>query len=222
MKTTAEFHESLALPRQAIRESTSEAASSRPRIQRPRAKLHFYAQTERLATYTVALAQAMGLPSSSVSTLEAAAALHDIARMTAPDRPARTTTRQKKAAEQTTRHPQLAAELIRNLHGFTACVPAILYHHECYDGSGYPEGLKGNRIPLEARVLAVTDWFSDVTTDKPNKPALPIRQAIAELKENAGSRFDPAVVTAFIDVVNSGIATASREDPARPRRRVNR
>jgi HD-GYP domain-containing protein (c-di-GMP phosphodiesterase class II) len=222
MKTTTEIHEELVVAPQQTKSPPAPRAP-RPRIQRPKAKLHFYAQTERLTTYTVALAQAMGLPAPCVSTLGAAAALHDIGKIRTPDRrPAGKTSRHRTAAEEAPRHPEMAAELIGNLHGFAACVPAIRYHHECYDGSGYPEGLKGNRIPLEARVLAVTDWFSEVTTDQANRPALSMKEATAQIKQNSGTRFDPAIVTTFVDVVNSGLAGASREDPARPRRRVNR
>ena len=221
MKTTAEIHEALQYAQETA--NPPSARGVRPRIQRPKAKLHFYAQTERLTTYTVALAQAMGLPAPSVSTLGAAAALHDIGRVNAPERrPAGKTSRHKHAVKATQKHPQMAAELIGNLHGFAACVPAILYHHECYDGSGYPERLKGNSIPLEARILAVTDWFSDITTDQATRPALSIKEALAQLKEHSGTRFDPAIVEVFVDVVNSGIASASREDPSRPRRRVDR
>jgi len=221
MNNAAQTHETPVTAEQATSPPT--ARTVKPRIQRPKPKLHFYAQTERLTTYTVALAQAMGLPAQSVSTLEAAAALHDVGRDPAPERrQASKASRRKQAAQTAQRHPQQTAELVANLHGFAACVPAILYHHEHYDGSGYPEGLKGEKIPLEARILAVTDWFSELTTDHPNRPAMTIKEALTQLRENAGTRFDPAIVTVFVNVIDSGIASAARQDPGRPRRRVKR
>jgi response regulator RpfG family c-di-GMP phosphodiesterase len=223
MNTTAEIHETLVELEQTTGTQVPKPAGVRPRIQRTNARLRLDPRTERLSTYTLALAQAMGLATDRASRVEAAAALHGISRINTPVRgSAAKTSRQKTTAGTSAGHPQLAADLIGKLHGFEACVPIIRYHHECYNGSGYPEGLKGNRIPLEARLLAVTDWFTEATTDQPDKPALPIREALDQLQQHSGTRFDPAIVTVFANVINSGIAGARREEAAGPRRRINR
>ncbi len=85
--------------------------------------------------------------------------------------------------------------------GLAECAPAILHHHEHYDGSGYPDGLTGESIPLEARILAVADAFANMISERGRQPGLPWEEALEELKRHAGTRFDPVLVEAFVDAV---------------------
>jgi response regulator RpfG family c-di-GMP phosphodiesterase len=95
------------------------------------------------------------------------------------------------------RHADAGARIIDRLGFLQDAVPAIRHHHECWDGSGYPDGLKGEEIPLGSRILFVCGAFQDMTSERPHRPAREAREALSELALGAGGQFDPAVVTAF-------------------------
>jgi len=95
-------------------------------------------------------------------------------------------------------------ELLKHLTFLNDIQPAILYHHERLDGTGYPEGLTGSQIPLEAKILAVVDSFDAMTSARPYRPAKSIEEAAAELRRCAGTQFDPAIVEAFLRLVENG------------------
>lgn len=96
--------------------------------------------------------------------------------------------------------PAKSAELIRPVEFLRPVLPIILYHHEHYDGSGYPSGLKKEQIPIGARILSVVDAFEAMTIERPYKSRLSIKEAIEELKRNSATQFDPKVVSAFIEL----------------------
>lgn len=96
--------------------------------------------------------------------------------------------------------PAKSAELISPVKFLRPVLPIILYHHENYDGSGYPSGLKKEQIPIGARILSLVDAFEAMTVERPYRNRLSIEDAIAELKRNSGTQFDPKVVTAFVDL----------------------
>jgi HD-GYP domain-containing protein (c-di-GMP phosphodiesterase class II) len=94
--------------------------------------------------------------------------------------------------------PERSAALIRPVKFLKPVLPIVLYHHEKYDGTGYPSGLRREQIPIGARILSVVDAFEAMTKDRPYKSRLTIHQAIKELQKNSGTQFDPAIVDAFI------------------------
>ncbi|MBL7155734.1 MAG: HD domain-containing protein [Candidatus Omnitrophica bacterium] len=98
-------------------------------------------------------------------------------------------------------HPLKGAEIIKSLKSLKSVAPSIMHHHENYDGTGYPKGLKGNDIPLGARIMAVVSSFEAMITKRPYKVPLSIEQAIEEIKKNSGKQFDPKVVSAFLKIV---------------------
>jgi HD-GYP domain-containing protein (c-di-GMP phosphodiesterase class II) len=96
------------------------------------------------------------------------------------------------------RHPLAGARLIRSFATLRPALPYVLFHHERWDGTGYPTGRSREEIPLGARILALADAFDAMTSSRPYRPALPLHRALAEVRACAGSQFDPTVVRAFL------------------------
>jgi len=171
------------------------------------AKDHYtYGHSKKVSEYAVALSQALGLPRDRIDTIRAAALLHDIGKVGIPD-----AILNKEGAltaeewEPVKEHPQLGVEILRHVAELVNCLPAILHHHERYDGTGYPSGLKGSDIPLEARILAVADAYDAITSLRPYHKQLPPQQALAELKRLAGAQFDPELVDVFCKTMEPAI-----------------
>jgi HD-GYP domain-containing protein (c-di-GMP phosphodiesterase class II) len=139
--------------------------------------------------------------------------LHDIGKIGVPDRILMK--RGKLNSEERSmmqRHPEIGARIIMEIDFLRSVVPFILYHHEQWDGEGYPYGLKGEEIPMEGRLLAVCDTFDAMTTARPYRKALEPKAAIYELRENMSSQFDPKVVEAFVSAWESGTIAELLED----------
>jgi diguanylate cyclase (GGDEF)-like protein/putative nucleotidyltransferase with HDIG domain len=162
--------------------------------------------SKRVNTYAVALAQAIGLSPDAVSMLNTAALLHDIGKIGIPDK-----VLGKKGVlngedwEAIKAHPRLGANIVSNMPSLVPCVSSILHHHERWDGGGYPEGLKGEEIPLEARILAIADSFEAMTSARPYRPALSLGEVVRELRQGVGGQFDPKLVEVFIRIVEAGL-----------------
>ena len=164
-----------------------------------------FAHSPRVKEYVVVLAQAMGLPADAVNRLSAAALLHDIGKIGIRDQVlTKPTGLTKEEYEEVKGHPGLAVSIIANVPSLAPCAPAILYHHERYDGTGYPEGLKGEEIPLEARILAVPDCLADMMADRPYRAALGWEEAMEEICRNAGTQFDPNVAQVLVGLMRCG------------------
>jgi diguanylate cyclase (GGDEF)-like protein/putative nucleotidyltransferase with HDIG domain len=165
-----------------------------------------YGHSKKVNIYAVALAEAIGLSPDEVSTLSAAALLHDIGKVGIPDKVLNKKGKLSKEDWETIKaHPKLGANIISNVPRLAPAVNSILYHHERWDGSGYPEGLKGEEIPIEARILAIADSFEAMTSARPYRPALSLEEVVTELREGAGLQFDPKLVEVFIDIVEGGL-----------------
>jgi HD-GYP domain-containing protein (c-di-GMP phosphodiesterase class II) len=127
-----------------------------------------------------------------------ASVLHDIGKVGIPDailnKPGKL---DENEWEFMRRHPRIGADIVDQIEGFEEISAAIIAHHERYDGGGYPFGLKGEEIPIEARIISVVDTYDAMTSDRPYRRALSHDTAIAELSRCAGTQFDTRVVEAF-------------------------
>ncbi|HEX7611600.1 MAG TPA: HD domain-containing phosphohydrolase [Candidatus Limnocylindrales bacterium] len=105
-------------------------------------------------------------------------------------------------------HPEVGAEILRPLRAFEGPEPAVLHHHENFDGTGYPYGLKGSEVPLAARVVAVADAFDAMTSDRPYRAAVPVMEAFDRLDADDGQQWDRDVVDAFLALYSGNSRTA--------------
>jgi len=160
----------------------------------------------RLAHLSLAIGSELGFSDKELSHLEQAAMLHDMTKLELPREIL------SKAGPLTAdewqkiqRHPELGYEMVRNAPFLREAGEIILCHHERYDGGGYPCGLKGEEIPLAARIFAVADAYSAMTSDRPYRKAVPHTAAMREIRSSAGTQFDPTVVEAFLEADGKGL-----------------
>ena len=158
--------------------------------------------SERVAVYNSALAAAIGTEESKLGSLKDAALMHDIGKITIPGellcKPAKLTEEEFEIVKQ---HPVIGYRILKGLDGYSQYAKALLYHHERWDGTGYPMGLKGERIPVFSRVLAIADAYETMTSERPYRVRRTREEAIEELRNNAGTQFDPRLVEVFIEKV---------------------
>ena len=154
--------------------------------------------SEKVAAYAVQLAQALGLKPPECERIRLAGLLHDVGKL-ALERSVlhKTGPLSQDEWRQVREHPGLSAHIIGGVAHFAPFLPGARHHHERYDGRGYPDGLSGTEIPLDARVLAVADAYDAMTSDRSYRGALPHADAIERLEAGAGSQFDPICVEAF-------------------------
>jgi diguanylate cyclase (GGDEF)-like protein len=152
-------------------------------------------QLHRMAVYAVGLGRAFGLDEEALKALRAAAVLHDIGQIAVPDhiimKPGRLTPEE---FDRLKLHPDVGAEIIERARFAYPVAPIVRAHHERWDGAGYPRGLAGDRIPIEARILAAVDTFVALTSNRHYRRALPMEKAIQILHEESGRSLDPHVV----------------------------
>ena len=157
-----------------------------------------------MSEYTVALAEALNLEPLEVSKLSTCAFLHDIGKIGISDdilnKPGQLNAKEWEAIRT---HPQLGVTIASRARQLAPCIPAILHHHERYDGNGYPKGLKGEDIPLGARILALADAFAAMTSDRPHSAALSYEEALKEIERCAGTQFDSNLVKVFLSITKS-------------------
>jgi HD-GYP domain-containing protein (c-di-GMP phosphodiesterase class II) len=145
-----------------------------------------------------AVGKKMGLDQNKIEDLKLAASLHDIGKIGISDEILnKKGPLTEKEYEIIKKHPLTGAYAIRNIGRLKSIYKIILYHHERYDGKGYPFGLKGNEIPLCSRILSVMDAYDAMTSDRPYRKAMPMDEAIKIIKSEKGKQFDPEVVDAF-------------------------
>ncbi len=172
------------------------------------AKDHYtYGHSKKVSEYAVAIAEALGLPQDRTITIQAAALLHDIGKIGVPDSILNKQVPLTEAEwEPIKEHPQLGVEILRHVIDLVNCLPAILHHHEHYNGTGYPTHLEGDNIPLEARILAIADAYDAITSLRPYRKRLSSQEALAELKHCSGTQFDPELVDLFCRLMEPALA----------------
>jgi HD-GYP domain-containing protein (c-di-GMP phosphodiesterase class II) len=140
----------------------------------------------------------LGWHESSLEHLRYGAILHDIGKIHIRESALlKTSSLNDEELEEIRRHPVIGAEMIADIPYLSGAVPIVRYHHERWDGKGYPEGLSGKDIPEGARIVAVVDTFDAMTTDRPYSSAVSLQEANEELKRWAGEQYDPGVISAF-------------------------
>ncbi len=177
--------------------------------------------SELIAELATSMARALDLPDGEIDRIRTASLLHDLGKVALPqdilEKPAPLTSLEWQSVMQ---HPRFGQLILEQAGSLRDAVPIILHHHERYGGHGYPYGLRGEDIPLGARVVAVADAYDAMLHDRPYKTAIGHERAIAELRRHAGSQFDPAIVELFCDLYATavpGYLIAGRSiEPAEP------
>ncbi len=168
------------------------------------ARDHYHGgHSKQLAEWSVAVAHAMGLSEEETETVRLAALLHDIGKIGIPDeillKPGPLTAHEWEIMRQ---HPLIGARILRPLRRLEAVAQIVEAHHERWDGSGYPRGLKGKAIPLGARILAVVDSYGAMIDKRVYHAPRSHEEAVAEIRQHAGTLYDPQVVEAFLEVID--------------------
>jgi diguanylate cyclase (GGDEF)-like protein/PAS domain S-box-containing protein len=159
---------------------------------------------EKTIHYSATLARSLGLPSNEIETIKEASILHDLGKVGISEsillKPGKLTKREREIIQ---RHPQIGVDIIRPLHFLRELIPIIRHHHEWWNGKGYPDKLKKESIPIGARIVAIADVYQALTSDRPYHKAYPKEEAIRIIKNGSGTQFDPRIVEAFLDVVET-------------------
>jgi diguanylate cyclase (GGDEF)-like protein/putative nucleotidyltransferase with HDIG domain len=175
---------------------------------------------QRVKQVSVALAEKMGLSTAEVRAIETGAALHDIGKIAIPEhvlnKPGRLTAEEFALIQ---RHPELGARILEPVQFPEAVIGAVRNHHEKWDGSGYPDRLAGEEIPLSGRILAVADVYDALTSDRPYRPGWTHERAVGLIEEESGKHFDPKIVVEFLDVMESQPQLRAGSEEARLRAR---
>jgi HD-GYP domain-containing protein (c-di-GMP phosphodiesterase class II) len=160
-------------------------------------------RVEKVARF---LAEKLGFPYERKYILSVACILHDIGKVGIDSRivykPGTLTPAERKIME---KHPELGSKIVKNLYGFKID-HFIRHHHERWDGGGYPDGLKGEEIPFESRIIALADAFDSMITDRPYRTGMPLNDVIEEIKRCAGTQFDPDLSAIFLETLTDNIA----------------
>ncbi len=161
--------------------------------------------SERVARFSIAIGKQLDLPKRELQNLRVSALLHDVGKIGIDDRILRkpgALTDDEFAVMKT--HPQKGSVIMGGMSQLIDIIPGMKYHHEKWAGGGYPEGLQGEQIPMQARIVAVADTFDAMTTNRPYQRAMPLSYVVERIRGFGGTRFDPVVVEAFARAVDAG------------------
>jgi putative nucleotidyltransferase with HDIG domain len=160
------------------------------------------AHISRVTSWSLRIAERMGLSEEEKRNIEIGATLHDIGKIGIPEtilkKPALLSDPERVRIQD---HPTLGARVLSSLESFGTVVDIVRYHHENYDGSGYPYGLAGDEIPLGARIVAVADSFDAMNTDREYRKKIGLEKSLEILEAEAGKQFDPEIVRIFVDII---------------------
>lgn len=181
-------------------------------------KDHFtFSHSQNVARYASALATKLGMDPVHVSIISEAGLLHDIGKIGIPEhilaKPEPLTTQEYAIMQQ---HVDMSIAIVKHLPSLNYVIPAIMGHHERWDGEGYPRGLTADQIPISARCLAIADCFDAIVSKRPYKEALPVDVALSEIEACAGTHFDPQISTTFVAMVRSGELVVSESNNLPP------
>lgn len=157
---------------------------------------------EKTVNYSTKIARALKFYPEEVENVREASILHDLGKIGITDKILfKKSKLTKMEYEEIKKHPQIAADIIRPIQFMHDIVPLILYHHERWDGKGYPSGLKGEEIPIGARIIAIADVYQALTSNRPYRKAFSRKKAIEIIKKGAGTQFDPDIVNVFLKII---------------------
>ena len=160
--------------------------------------------SQYVTRYSVLIAKKLGLAPKRIERVRKASLIHDIGKIGIPDaillKPNQLSAKEYVAVQE---HTTLGANILDKSHSLKQLSPIVRHHHEWYDGSGYPDRLKGKDIPLEARIIAIADAVEAMASDRPYRNALSFENIVAELKRNSGSQFDPVLVEIMLQIVQT-------------------
>ncbi|OIO92019.1 MAG: hypothetical protein AUJ92_15135 [Armatimonadetes bacterium CG2_30_59_28] len=161
--------------------------------------------SRRVTLLAQAIAKEMGFPEEQMDFLQIAGLFHDIGKLGVDGSILHKAARlDDEEYETLKKHALIASDIVGEIKPWKHIVPWIRHTHECYDGSGYPAGLKGDEIPLPSRIIAIADSYDAMTSDRPYRERLDRETAIARVTEQSGKQFDPEVVNAFLNAVSEG------------------
>src|SRR5436309_156885 len=167
--------------------------------------------SERVSRFSIATAQGLGLPEEEIERIRVSALLHDVGKIGIDDRvlkkPSALTDEEFEIMKT---HPQKGYKIMSQIPAMRDFLPGMYMHHEMMDGNGYPQGLKGDQIPTQARIVSVADTFDAMTTDRPYQKGMSLEDAIARVKTFVGTRYDGQVVEALVEACESGQITPGR------------
>ena len=151
-----------------------------------------------VAAYSEAIGKELGLPPETLDVVHRSCLVHDVGKIAVDENIlGKQSGLSDHEREKMDMHPVIGESILRPIELLRPLLPGVRSHHEHYDGTGYPDGLAGEAIPIEARIMAVADAFDAMTSNRPYRDSLPEEDALAELRRNAGTHFDPRVVAAF-------------------------
>jgi diguanylate cyclase (GGDEF)-like protein len=169
--------------------------------------------SDMIASLATGIALEMGLPREEIERIRIASLLHDLGKIAIPDeildKPTTLTDPEWQAIGE---HPRIGQVILEQASGLREAIPVVLHHHERFNGGGYPHGLRGSEIPLGARIVAVADAYHAMVHDRPYSSALAHEAALAELRANAGTQFDPMVVDVFCTVYAESVPPDGLEE----------
>ena len=171
------------------------------------------AHAARVAAYGLELARRVDPQLAANPQVEFGFLLHDVGKVAIPDGILHKADRLgQEERVLMRRHPEIGYEIVRGIESLAEAAEIVRHHHERWDGSGYPDGLAGEAIPLADRVFAVADTLDAITTDRPYRPGSPLAEAREEIRGMAGSQFDPAVVTALDEIADDVLERIRQSD----------
>jgi diguanylate cyclase (GGDEF)-like protein len=169
--------------------------------------------SDMIASLATGIALEMGLAPEEIERIRVASLLHDLGKIAIPeeilDKPSELTDGEWQTIGQ---HPRIGQVILEQASSLRDAIPVVLHHHERFNGGGYPHGLHGNEIPIGARIVAVADAYHAMIHDRPYSTALAHSEALSELRENAGTQFDPKVVEVFCSVYAEAVPPDGLEE----------